>query len=100
MAGKTGVIEFYSPFVRQQMVAGYASVPGIGWGIMVPQPKSEVEEHVAAVIKTQIVWALFGLALAISLGIMLARWITVPLNQLAGSAADLVRNTFEGRLPD
>jgi len=46
MAGKTGVTEFYSPFVKQNMVAGYTAVPGIGWGIMVPQPKSEVARQV------------------------------------------------------
>ena len=47
MAGKSGVTEFYSPFVKENMVVGFTSVPEIGWGIMVPQPKSEVEEQVS-----------------------------------------------------
>jgi hypothetical protein len=29
MGGKTGVTEFYSPFIKQNMVAGYTSVPDI-----------------------------------------------------------------------
>ena len=39
MAGETGVTEFFSPFKKHDMVAGYTSVAGLGWGIMVPQPK-------------------------------------------------------------
>ncbi|MEJ2644793.1 MAG: diguanylate cyclase [Gammaproteobacteria bacterium] len=99
MAGKTGVTQFYSPFVGQEMVAGYASVPGIGWGVMVPQPKSEVARHVSALVDDQFLWALGGLGLAVLLGMALARWITRPLNHLADGATDLVRRGFEGRLP-
>ncbi|MGA7799247.1 MAG: diguanylate cyclase [Gammaproteobacteria bacterium] len=99
MAGKTGVTQFYSPFVGQQMVAGYASVPGLGWGVMVPQPKSEVARHVSSLVDDQFLWALGGLGLAVLLGVALARWITRPLNHLADGATDLVRRGFQGRLP-
>ena len=99
MAGKTGVTQFYSPFVGQQMVAGYASVPGIGWGVMVPQPKSEVQRHVDALVNGELRWAVLGLVVALVLAVALARWITRPLNQLAAAAGDLVRRGFKGRLP-
>ncbi len=99
MAGKTGVTEFYSPFVKQNMVAGYTSVPDIGWGVMVPQPKSEVARQVYALLYPQLVWGLLGVVLAIGVGIALTRWITRPLNKLARYANALAGNDFEGRVP-
>jgi len=42
MRGGTGVTTFFSPAVKAQMITGYAAVPGVGWGVMVPQPLSEI----------------------------------------------------------
>ncbi len=99
MAGKTGVTEFYSPFVGAQMVAGFATVPEFGWGVMVPQPKSEVRDKVYGLLFAQFRWALVGLGLAIMLAILLVRWITRPTNRLAVSAQRLTNNDFEGDPP-
>jgi diguanylate cyclase (GGDEF)-like protein len=99
MDGKTGVTEFFSPFVKQQMVAGYTAVPEIGWGIMVPQPKSEVEEQVNTLIRTQYSWGIIGLVMALLLAIPLARWITKPINRLAKAADRLEANDFYGDIP-
>ncbi|MGD8568835.1 MAG: diguanylate cyclase [Gammaproteobacteria bacterium] len=99
MAGKTGVTEFFSPFVKQQMVAGYTSVPEIGWGIMVPQPKKEVQAQVHRLITSQFRWGGIGLAMALLLAIPLARWITRPINRLAKAAEKLQSNNFYGDIP-
>ncbi|WP_299881495.1 cache domain-containing protein [uncultured Cocleimonas sp.] len=32
MAGLSGTTEFYSPFIKEDMVAGYSAIPGLGWG--------------------------------------------------------------------
>jgi len=100
MEGKTGVTEFYSPFVKEQMVAGYAAVPEIGWGIMVPQPKKEIEAQVHKLLRSQFSWGGIGLALALVLAIPLARWITRPINRLAKAADDLEANDFKGTIPN
>ena len=100
LAGETGVTEFYSSFVKKQMVAGYTSVPVYGWGIMVPQPKSEVEARVYKLLFSQLSWALAGLILSIVLAVALARWITGPINRLAAAAKDLGKNSYMGKLPD
>jgi len=99
MEGKTGVTEFFSPFVKQQMVAGYTAVPGIGWGIMVPQPKKEVEAQVNRLLRSQFTWGIIGLVLALILAIPLARWITRPINRLAKAADQLEANSFYGDIP-
>jgi diguanylate cyclase (GGDEF)-like protein len=96
MAGKTGVTKFYSPFMKDNMVAGYASVPGIGWGIMVPQPESEVAEHVNDLMLSHFFWAAVGLILAILLAIGISRWVTGPLNKLASASKQLLQNGLSG----
>ncbi|MEJ2396834.1 MAG: methyl-accepting chemotaxis protein [Gammaproteobacteria bacterium] len=100
MAGKTGVTTFYSPFIHANMVAGYASVPGIGWGIMVPQPESEVAAQVNQLMRSNLIWATIGLILAITLALMLARWITRPLDNLASAGRALMKDGSLGNLPD
>jgi len=99
MVGETGVTEFYSPFVKEQMVAGYTGVPNIGWGIIVPQPKKEVENQVYAILSTQLLWAVIGFALAVVFAILIARWITRPIFKLARNAGNLIKQDYEGELP-
>ena len=100
MRGETGVTEFYSPFVKATMVAGYTAVPEIGWGVMVPQPKSEVQAQVDRLLSSQLSWALAGLALAALLAFALARWITLPLNRLAKNARSLMHTDYQGAIDD
>lgn len=100
MSGQTGVTEFYSPFIRENMVAGYTSVPGIKWGIMVPQPKSEIEAHVNRILHAQFVWALIGLSLALLVAWLLTRWLTAPMKRLCVSATEIAENDFQGNLPE
>lgn len=99
MAGKTGVTEFYSPFIKDNMVAGYTAVPNLGWGVMVPQPKAEVEAQVRNILYNEFSWAIIGLVLAIITAGFLGRWITSPLNKLATAAHHLARQGFKHNLP-
>ena len=98
-SGQTGVTEFYSPFMGASMVAGYASVPDINWGIMVPQPKPEVEAHVNRILHTQLLWGIAGLVLALLIALILVRWISLPLKRLCVSATRIAENNFTGDLP-
>lgn len=100
MAGKTGVTTFYSPFIKANMVAGYAAVPGIGWGIMVPQPESEVAAQVNDLMRSHLIWATIGVLLAITLAVGLARWITRPLDSLASAGRQLMQDGSLGNLPE
>lgn len=99
MQGETGVTEFYSPFKKEDMVAGFTAVADYGWGIMVPQPKHEVEAQVARVLRAELTWAIAGLFIAVIIGFSLARWITRPINQLAKVGQGLQESNYEYRLP-
>lgn len=94
MGGNTGVTEFYSPFIKKDMVAGYTSVKGLGWGIMVPQPKDEIREQVYTIMHKIIIWGTFGFILAIVLALYFARKISNPINALAASAKKITHDNF------
>ncbi len=99
MHGKTGVTEFYSPFKKEDMVAGFTAVPKYGWGIMVPQPKKEVRAQVDSLLRDELIWALTGLGIALAVGFSLAAWITRPINQLSKAGRSLQEKNYEYRLP-
>jgi len=97
--GRTGVTEFYSAFKQQQMVAGYTAVPDLGWGILVPQPKSEIEAQVWSLVSKHFFWAMVCTVFAMLLAVAFSRWITAPINQLATAAKVLKEDRYQGRVP-
>ena len=48
MDGETGVLAFFSPARKADMIAGYSVVPGPGWGVMVVQPLFELRERASS----------------------------------------------------
>lgn len=82
LAGKTGTTEFYSPFLKEDMVAGYSSVPGLGWGVMIPQPKSELTYAFDKLRENTLIWLLLGIIIALFMAFKLTNRITRPINSL------------------
>ena len=101
--GDAGVMEFYSSFMKADMLAGYAGIKDLGWGVMVPQPKSEIVSTVNATLFKILLWAIAGILFAILAAYILSRWITKPINSLAYSASNLNIHSAEdtlGQVPD
>lgn len=96
----TGVTEFYSSHNAKHMVAGYTTIPKFNLGIMVLQPKSELETKIYAMMYPILAWGLVALLITIFLGIFLARRITNPISHLAGSTNALLHNDIQGAIPD
>ncbi len=71
MAGETGIEKFYSPALKGDMIAGFTTVSGPGWGIMAPQPISE--------LYAKALWQYFKtlsvLATGISLAFLIVAWL-------------------------
>jgi len=97
-AGKKGVTEFYSSFIKEDMVAGFASVKGTGWGVMVPQPKSEVTAQVNKFMSSNYAWGAIGLFVALVLSYFISCWITRPINRLANASQQILDNDFHGEI--
>ena len=99
MAGETGVIAFHSPAADAELVAGYAVAPTPGWGVMVPQLKSELMTQAQTLRRDALTALGLGVALAALVGWVLSGLLTRPVRRLAdavrafGDAPDQPTNT-------
>lgn len=92
MNGDTGIERFYSPAMKGDMIAGLTSVPGPGWGVMVPQPVSEIYDKVYANQESVFLAIAAGLGITLLLGFVLARSISAPLEKLVEKMKQNARN--------
>lgn len=83
--GQTGVREFYSPALKENMVAGFTYVEGPGWGVMVPQPLSELESKLERQKSAGLTVLIFGVALAALFAYLAAKFLTNPIEQMIRS---------------
>ena len=86
MQGQTGVGQFYSPAFNGNMIAGFAVVPETGWGVMVPQPLSELQRRAGQVASMVIVIAGLTFAAAAFVSWVIAFYLSRPLRQVAQTA--------------
>jgi signal transduction histidine kinase/CheY-like chemotaxis protein len=84
--GETGVQEFYSPAFSGNMIAGFATVPESGWGVMVPQPIAELRERAREINSRASVVSAIALAAAVLLSWVLAWLIARPIRSVASTA--------------
>ncbi|MHB1233141.1 MAG: sensor domain-containing diguanylate cyclase [Burkholderiales bacterium] len=83
LRGGTGVATFYSPFIKQDMVAGYAAVPEFNWVVITPQPLAEFRQRAYATLRTAGWVAAGSLLVALLLATWVAHWIARPISMLA-----------------
>jgi len=86
---KSGIWSFYSPILKEEMIAGYNTVDGLGWFVMIPQPKSELESPFKAVINTILTWLLVGIIISLLVAYILGQQITKPLNSLVSKSKEI-----------
>jgi signal transduction histidine kinase len=94
ITGNTGVTQFYSPPMKADMIAGYTYVPETGWGVMVPQPMSELIERAHDV---QII-ALIIAVILILVAMFLSWWLSNLLAQPILAVVDAARKVSGGKL--
>ncbi len=99
LRGETGVMQFYSPPMQADMIAGYTFVPETGWGVMVPQPIRELADRAGTVQSGAVALALFQLSLAILISWWLASWISRPIRAIARSSVQVSQGDYDARVP-
>jgi len=99
LSGGTGVVKFFSPATKSDMIAGYTVVPRVGWGVMIPQPFEELEERAADVRLIALAIALLGIAFAAVLGWWLARYLARPIQAVVRSAREVAAGKLSSRAP-
>lgn len=82
LRGETGVETFYSPALKGDMIAGITSVQGTGWGVMVPQPVSELYEKAEVANRSAMTIFIVGLVVALAFAYWLAQTLLKPINKL------------------
>ncbi|OOY56346.1 bifunctional diguanylate cyclase/phosphodiesterase [Solemya velum gill symbiont] len=83
MNREIGVEEFYSPAKKADMISGFSFVQETGWGVMVPQPVSELEENIAFIKLATLGVGVLGIALAMLISWFLAKKMARPSQELA-----------------
>ncbi len=107
ISGESGVEEFRSPTIQTNMIAGFASSDATGWGVIVPQPLSELQEKADAARRSAILVLLLGvggaLSLALAVSILAVRQVdalTAIANRIAdGDFSAPARPKFQSLLP-
>lgn len=92
MNGETGIEQFYSPAMKGDMIAGLTTVPGPGWGVMVPQPVSEIFDKVAENQSSVFLALGVGLLITLGLGLPLTWFMAKPIESLVASMKANARN--------
>ncbi|MDH5518210.1 MAG: diguanylate cyclase [Gammaproteobacteria bacterium] len=96
--GKTGVTRFYSPVMAADMVAGYAVVHDVGWGVMIPQPYDELLARANSGRFISMLISLFGIITAAIISWWLARLMCSPLVAVASSARHAASGNLISRI--
>ena len=89
IAGASGVDTFFSPAFGEDMIAGYTSVRGPGWGVMVPQPKSEIAAKAGEARISALLLFAAGLLSAALIALRAALMIVEPVRRVIASTARL-----------
>jgi len=97
IAGRTGTTSFYSPAMEADMVAGFTTVPSTGWGVMIPQPAAEVQEHAGDLQNWALTIAALGVAGAGILSWFLAGMLTSGLTPIMTAADRVSRGDLKAR---
>lgn len=100
--GNSGTMTFYNQFKNEDEIAGYTTIDKLGWGIIISEPKHELDSPLNQVMITILKWLVIGIVLALVIAYMLTRQITKPVNMLVRKSleADIRSDSFNlGAIP-
>ena len=89
-----GVSWYTDPDGNIPRVAGFATVPVVGWKVWVSQPVAELRAELTPLITSTVEWLLVAIVLALVLGFLAATWITRPVDELTRAAARIAQGDF------
>ncbi|MGE0223096.1 MAG: ATP-binding protein [Acetobacteraceae bacterium] len=98
--GETGVGRFYSPAFKDDMIAGFAVVPDTGWGVMVPQPVSELRRRAGEVKEMAIVIAVASFIAAALMSWLIALFLARPVQAVAATAQSVLDGNDKVSVPE
>ncbi len=101
LAGETGVVTFLSPATKAEVIAGFTVVPGPGWGVMIPQPISELRERANTEWYYALGVIIFGVMVAAFVSwIISVYYITGPVTAVAEAARRMAAGDSDARVAE
>ncbi|MEO0945139.1 MAG: EAL domain-containing protein [Pseudomonadota bacterium] len=94
MSGATGVQVFQDFETQRDIVVSYTSVPNSGWGVMIPQPMSELMALARSEQQSSIYVLLTGVAGALVLALVFSRLLARPLEEVTRAAVRVSDGDF------
>lgn len=91
----TGVAWYVDPDGNVPMVAGFGTVPVVGWKVWVSQPVSDLRAELSPLILSTLEWLLVAIGLALLLGFAAATWITRPVVELRSAAGRIANGDLK-----
>lgn len=98
LKGETGVETFYSPALKHDMIAGFASVAGPGWGVMIPQPMAELRTSANVARDSILIVVAVGLLGAALLAAFVTHLLARPLNRLIVATGEIEKGNSSARV--
>ena len=89
MKGETGISKFYSPALKGDMIAGFTTVAGPGWGVMIPQPFAELEAKADSVQLFALAVIMGGFLVALAVAWFFTGYLIGPIAAMALAARRL-----------
>lgn len=99
-AGTQGQIPSYRDQNGQERLAGFATVPDIGWKVWVSRAHDEVDAQLGEQLFAAMPWFLLALALAAAGAFALMRLIALPVDVLRKTAGEIAAGRLELRAPE
>ena len=91
----TGVVWYTDPDGNVPRVAGFSTVPVVGWKVWVSQPVADLRSELTPLILSTLEWLLVAIALALLLGFAGATWVTRPVVELTRAAGRIARGDLK-----
>ena len=96
-AADAGRVPEYIGALGDRRLAGFATVPGVGWKIWVNQSLDEVEGEIAAIYRRLLGWALAALAGTIVVALFITGAISRPVQDLRRRAGAVAAGDLDQR---
>ena len=95
----SGQLPLYTGLSGDRRLAGFATVPEVGWKIWVTQGRAEIEADLIATYRRLLGWTLVALLATLALAILVASQVSSPIAALRNTASAIASGDATRKVP-
>jgi signal transduction histidine kinase/DNA-binding response OmpR family regulator/putative methionine-R-sulfoxide reductase with GAF domain len=99
MAAESGQIPLYTGTAGDQRLAGFATVPEVGWKVWVTQGRAEVQAELNAAYRRTLGWTVLALVATVVLAVVVATRVSRPVTALRDTASAIAAGDPARQVP-